>query len=202
MKKKIQQAVPTRASIDTMRVSDRMESRREPAYSTFRLNAGAFTGIKAMFFSVAQGGAVGDVDTNIVTPGMLPFPQKLTVDSLRLDITISDPIDWTFLPRLFKTTSIRFFVGNKDYHTVPLSLVAGGLSGLFAGGQYDGAKAKVLSQFGCASKDGYKFALKKSVTIGSKENFGVDLQSTLAYTLNSSVTLRMYLEGTKYVDVR
>lgn len=203
MKKRIKQPTNLQKSqIDTMRVSNAMESRREPAYSTLRLPAGAFTGINAQFFSIAQTGNVTDIDTNIVTPSQLPYPQTLTVDTIRLKVCINDPKDWNFLPRLFKTTYLRFFINNKDYHIVPLSLVAGGISGTFYGGKADGSKAKVLAQLGRPSKNGFKFALNQNIVIGSKETFGVQLNSTLAYTLNSAVTLRLYLEGIKYVDVR
>ena len=201
--KKIVKAAGTvnKKTISTMRVQDRMEARREPAYSTIRIPAGAFNGLRLMFFAIAQGGSVTEVDTNIVTPSQLPYPQRLTVDTMRLECHITDPKDWRFLSQFFRYTSLRFFIGTKDYQSIPAAKAASRIEATFQGGAADGSKAKVLSQLGCAG-EGYKFGLDNVVTIGSKENFGVDLQSTLAFTLNSEVTLRMYLEGIKYVDVR
>lgn len=199
---KTKKVAPKRSQISTQRVVGKMEVRREPTYSTLTLGAGALSGIRATFFSASQGGTVTDIQTDIVTPGQLPYPQRFTVSALRFACNISNPKDYDFLVKLFKTSYIRFFVGSKDYLIVPLQLLASGVSGTFYGGKADGSKAKIISQAGSASRNGYELALNKTITIGSKENFGVEIQSSISHTLVSSAVLRMYLEGTKFVEVR
>ena len=191
------------AAIATSRVQGKMDIRREPIYDSAIIAAGALTTLRQSFFLNPQGGLRSDIDTNLTQPGQMPYPQKMLVTSLRLQAFINDARDYNFLVKLFENGWIRFFVGKKDYLTVPCSKVAGKQSIYLQGGITDGTKTKVLTQIGEAHESGYPLLENKSVWIGSGENFGVELVSNnLAFTLNSPVRLRMYLEGQKHVEVR
>jgi len=183
--------------------------RWEPLYDTYSFTAGAVlaAGLVTRFFStpIGQGSPAKTYsDTNMSNAGVLPSPQMFRVYGIRMEAIVTDPADALFLPALEKFSSVRFFVGTKDYLEVPLAEVCGQIFGQLSGGKTDGSAKVGIYQLGAPCAVGYKYPKNGYTDILATENFGVEwtITSGASFTINSGVKVKCYLEGYRAVEVR
>jgi len=181
------------------RIKGFLERRWEPLFDTLSIAAGAYNTSDTTFFSVPQGSAAKTKsDTNMVTAGQLPAPQVMRVFGIRAEACLTDATDFGVLKKLSVDSYIRFFVGTKDYLTVPMSAISGKIY-MAAGGHM----TALVQSFGAPSAKGHVFPKNAFIDILQQENFGVQwVLATAANTLNSALKLRIYLDGYRGLEVR
>jgi len=184
------------------RVKDLKDFRWEPLFDTLTITAGALVAVTNMYFSVPISGSKTKIDTNMTNAGVLPNPQVFRCFGIRAEAQCLHATDWSVMASYLKKSWIRFFVGTKDYLTVPLSQIAGKMYVILNGSKNDGTAPRAFSSFGAPSVSGYKFPKNGFVDILALENFGVEWTSTVTDTLAANLKVRVYLDGFRGVDVR
>ncbi len=185
------------------RVKNLKDFRWEPLYDTLLVAAASPLAVfTQMFFSTPVSGTKTKVDTNMATAGVLPNPQVFRCFGLRAEAQCTDPADWSVLASFLKKSWIRFFVGTKDYLTVPLAAISGKMYLNLNGSINDGTAVRAFSCLGSPSVSGYKLPKNGFVDILALENFGVEWNSQVTDNLLTSLKVRVYLDGFRGVDVR
>jgi hypothetical protein len=191
--------------MNTGRLANFTDVRWEPLYDTITIGTGALTVADNYFFSAPISATKTKASTNLVNNASLPSPQAFRCYGVHAECFISDRADFNVLPKLLMFSYIRFFVGTKDYLTVPFARIAGGLKL-----EFDGADSKVgsadvveIAQFGKAAHFGMRFPKQYFVDIAATENFGVEwVINIVSHTVNTAFDVKMYLDGFRGVDVR
>jgi hypothetical protein len=190
----------------TGRIPNAIDVRYEPLYDTYKVASGVtLAGFTNRFFATPVGGAITLSDTNMTNAAQLPVPNAFLVKGIKIEASVHTTADFALLVKLIKGAYLRFFVGTKDYLTIPLAQAAGKITCQTAGGKSDGTEFLAYQQIGAASENGYQFADNRYVKIASGENFGVDIvadATIVAHTLAADCKIRCYLEGVRYIEVR
>jgi len=184
------------------RVKDLKEFRWEPLYDSYVITAAALTSFSNMFFSTPISGSKTKNDTNMTNAGVLPSPHVFRCFGLKFESYVTKNTDITILSKLAMDSYLRFFVGTKDYLTIPLNAAAGKVYQVIDGLNSTAGAAQALSSFGAPSATGYKFPKNGFVDILSLENFGVEWIVNTSVTLNEDLMVKIYLEGFRGVEVR
>jgi hypothetical protein len=185
------------------RVQNLKDFRWEPLYDTLTITAASPLVVATnMFFSTPISGSKTKVDTNMTNAGVLPNPQVFRCFGIRAEAECVHSTDWSVMASYLKKSWIRFFVGTKDYLTVPMAAIAGKLYVNLNGSKNDGTAARAFSSLGAPSVSGYKFPKNGFVDILALENFGLEWNSQVVDNLIANLKVRVYLDGFRGVDVR
>ncbi len=185
------------------RVKSLKEFRWEPLYDTYTITAGALTALSNMFFATPVSGTKTKNETNMTNAGVLPAPQVFRCFGIRAEAYVTKNTDIAILSKLCMDSYIRFFVGTKDYITIPLNAIASKVYQVIDGADSKvGATPQALASLGAPAACGYKLPKNGFIDILSLENFGIEWILNTTVTLNENLDLKVYLEGFRGVEVR
>ena len=195
--------VDSTKQISTSRIEGLSDVRWEPLYDTYKIATGSATAFTNRFFSTQIGGTKTEKDTNMQLAASLPKPHIFRCFGIKFECITYHKTDIMLLPKLMETAYLRFFIGTKDYLTVPMAKASGGITMHVAGGKTDGADEIHFEQSGTSSSDGYKFPKNGYIDIGNSENFGVELVSASTHgNAAADMYIRCYLLGYRALEVR
>jgi hypothetical protein len=179
------------------RLSGVADYRWEPLYDTLVFPAGAMTSNPMRFFSVPIGGAKSKVHTNMTQSGILPVPQEHKVYGMHVEAYVKADADANALAELCNLAVARFFIGTKDYFEGPLAALTGRIYMV-----QGGAGAAFLASFGAPASVAYRYPKDGFVQINAQESFGLEVINYSTMTLANPLSVRVYLDGMRKVDVR
>jgi hypothetical protein len=171
-------------------------------YDTYTIGAAALTSLSNMFFSTPISGTKTKNETNMSNAGVLPSPQVFRCFGIKAEAYVTKNTDITILAKLCMDSYIRFFVGTKDYITIPFGAISGKVYQVIDGLNSTAGADQALSSFGAPSAAGYKLPKNGFIDILSLENFGVEWILNTSVTLNANLDIKIYLEGFRGVEVR